>query len=93
MDRRLEQASGWWQEQIFGVENEAADVNQGPHSHDSACLETLLCGSLFSRVWAGVCGLDSSLPNCEEWPLPQVTDGTPPPNPKEPQKPRSRGRF
>lgn len=38
------QEAGWWQEQIFGVVNEAADVNQGPHSHDSACLETLLCG-------------------------------------------------
>lgn len=43
--QELDQASGWWQGQIFGVVNEVADVNQGPHSHNSPCLETLLCGS------------------------------------------------
>lgn len=33
--QELDQASGWWQGQIFGVVNEVADVNQGPHSHNS----------------------------------------------------------
>lgn len=31
----LEQASRRWQEQIFGVVNEVAEVNQRPHGHDS----------------------------------------------------------
>lgn len=86
--RRLEGASGrWqahkqggWQEEIPGVEEEVAEVKRGPHSHVSP-FQGLFCVTHdpFSRVWAGIWGLDSPLPSPEVWPSPWAGEEAPQP--------------